>query len=384
MRKLALVGPSWPLRGGIARTTTALASALSSRGTLAGFFVPIRQYPGLLYPGRRDTDPQACPRLPEAQPCYHVLEPWTWGRLLRRLRAVKPDALVLPYWTSAWAPLHLFLARSGVAPEVAIVHNPTDHDGSWHARLMARLVLGRCRAFLCHAQEVARTLEEQFGESEVAVHPLPPGAGAPGDREAARAQLGLSPDVVAVLCFGLIRPYKGVDVLLEAVARLPVDLPLVLLLAGEPWGELAARLRRRVAMPDLAGRVVARLEWVPEAEVGVWFAAADAAVLPYRAATGSAVAAQALGWGLPLVGSAVGGIAEVVEEGVNGLQVPPENPEALASALVRIVDRELRSRLAEGARASSGRWSWGTYAEVLEELVERITARGDRAGTRNG
>jgi len=381
--RIALVGPSWPLRGGIARTTTALASALSSRGTLAGFFVPIRQYPGLLYPGRRDTDPHACPRLPEAQPCYHVLEPWTWPALLRKLRAATPDALVLPYWTSAWAPLHWFLARSRVAPVVAVVHNPTDHDGSWHTRRVSRAVLGRCNAFLCHAQEVARGLREQFPGREVIVHPLPPEAGAPSDRATARARLGLAPDVVAVLCFGLIRPYKGVDVVLEAVARLPRGLPLVLLLAGEPWGELADRLRRRVAMPDLAGRVVARLEWIPEAETGAWFAAADAAVLPYRTATGSAVAAQALGWGLPLVASAVGGIAEVVEEGVSGLLVPPEDPEALASALARIVDGGLRSRLAEGARASSGRWNWGTYAEVLEELVERITAPAGRAGGRD-
>ena len=129
MPTLALVGPSWPLRGGIARTTTALAFALSARKTLAGFFVPIRQYPGLLYPGRRDTDPGACPRLADAQACYHVLEPWTWGRLHRRLRAANPDALVLPYWTSAWAPLFWFLARSAVAaPGIPV----------WRARRAAR------------------------------------------------------------------------------------------------------------------------------------------------------------------------------------------------------------------------------------------------------
>ena len=111
--------------------------------------------------------------------------------------------------------------------------------------------------------------------------------------------------------------------------------------------------------------------------------AADAAVLPYRSATGSAVAAQALGWGLPLVGSAVGGIAEVVEEGVNGLLVPPEDPEALAAALTRVADGSLRARLAGGARAASRRWNWASYAEVLEELVARlVTASG--SGPRNG
>jgi D-inositol-3-phosphate glycosyltransferase len=117
--------------------------------------------------------------------------------------------------------------------------------------------------------------------------------------------------------------------------------------------------------------------------VPTWFAAADAAVLPYRSATGSAVAAQALGWGLPLVGSAVGGIAEVVEEGVNGLLVPPEAPEALAGALARIADESLRARLAEGARAASRRWNWSSYAELLVDLTARIAAKS-AAGSRDG
>jgi len=383
VRNIALVGPSWPLRGGIARTTTALAAALSERGSLAGFFVPIRQYPGALYPGERDTDPNACPRLPEAQPCYHVLEPWTWRRLRRRLREAGPAALALPYWTAAWAPLFWSLAHSAEVPVVAIVHNPTDHDGSPRARWVARQTLGKCGGFLCHARHVAGILGRQFPGTSAVVHPLPPESPGPEDREAARARFLLGRDTVAVLCFGLIRPYKGVDVLLEAAARLPAGSPIVLLLAGEPWGELAERLRRRVSEADLIGRVVARLEWVPEAEVPTWFAAADAAVLPYRSATGSAVAAQALGWGLPLVGSAVGGIAEVVEEGVNGLLVPPEDPDALAAALMRVTDASLRARLADGARTASRRWNWASYAEVLEELVARLVT-ASASGPRDG
>ena len=177
---------------------------------------------------------------------------------------------------------------------------------------------------------------------------------------------------MAILCFGLIRPYKGVEGLLEAVARVPSGTPIVLLLAGEPWGRLRGELRRRIARPELSGRIVAHLEWVPEVETALWFSAADAAVLPYRSATGSAVAAQALGFGLPVVGTAVGGIAEVVEDGVNGLLVPPGDPEALASALGRIADPTLRASLAKGARSVSARWSWASYAELLERLAGRV------------
>ncbi|MFI5143362.1 MAG: hypothetical protein ACHQHM_04975, partial [Thermoanaerobaculales bacterium] len=115
------MGPSWPLRGGIARTTTALADALDASGRLAGFLVPRRQYPIWLYPGRRDTDPSACARLALAQACFSVMEPWTWPGLLRRLRALDASALVLPYWTAAWAPVELFLARFGSLPIVAVV-----------------------------------------------------------------------------------------------------------------------------------------------------------------------------------------------------------------------------------------------------------------------
>lgn len=378
---LALVGPSWPFRGGIARTTTELAAELDRRGTLAAFLTPRRQYPRWLYPGGDDRDPAACPRLGAAQPCFAVLEPWTWIRLLRRVRAAVPAALVLPYWTWAWAPLHLALLRRANVPAVAVVHNAADHDASWPQRRSARAVLRRCHGYLCHAGEVAEAVRRAFPGRPVSVHPLPAIAGARADRDAARRQLGVPEGATAVLCFGLIRPYKGVEVLLEAVGLLPLGSPLVVLLAGEPWGEVGATITQRLGDPGVAGRVRAHLRWVAEEEVAWWAAAADAAVLPYRRATGSAVAALMLGYGLPLVASRVGGLQEVVEDGRNGLLVPPGDAPALASALQRLVDGTLLARLAEGARASAAHRSWASYAVALEELAsEALTPVAGREG----
>ncbi len=369
MIRLALVGPSWPLRGGIARTTTALAAALGARGTLAGFCVPVRQYPPFVYPGAGDADPDACARLASAEAVFGVLEPWTWPRLARRVRALEPEAVVLPYWTAAWAPVELFLLARRIAPVVAVVHNPADHGAGILARAAARAVLGRCAAFMCHARTVAEALRVRFPGTPLAVHPLPGETAPAADRAAARARFGLTPETVAVLSFGLIRPYKGVEVLLDALAQVPRTVPLTVLLAGEPWGGLAAVLERRVREVGLAGRVVAHLGWVPESETGAWFAAADAAVLAYRSATGSAVAAQVLAAGLPVIASAVGGLADVVEDGVDGLLVPPENAGALAAALVRIADGGVRAKLRAGALAAAGRWTWDGYAGALEVLA---------------
>jgi D-inositol-3-phosphate glycosyltransferase len=307
------------------------------------------------------------------------MAPWTWPRLARAVRRSGADALVLPYWTSAWAAVDLFLANFAALPVVGVVHNAADHDAGAGAHAASRVVLGRCRAFLCHASTVGRGLAGAFPSSPVAVHPLPAEGSVPVGRAAARTRLGLEPEAVAVLCFGLIRPYKGVDVLLDAFACTPPDPPLTLLLAGEPWGRAAGELRRRLARPDLAGRVVAHLGWLAETEVPVWFAAADAVVLPYRSATGSAVAAQALGFGLPVVGSKVGGIADVIEDEANGLLVAPSDPAALSAALVRIGDAALRTRLASGARAAAARWTWDGYASTLEDLVARVVAQREPA-----
>lgn len=374
--KIALVGPAWPLRGGIAATTSALAAALARRGSLAAFVVPRRQYPPLLYPGSADTDEGACPRLEFAEPLFGVVEPWSWPAVARRLAEVGPDCLVIPYWTWVWAPFFLYLAHRSRTATLAVVHNPADHDAAALPRWAARAVLRRCGGFLCHARSVADQLGASYPGVPTVVHPLPHEPTDPGKRAPARAALGVPQGAIAALCFGLIRAYKGVDVLLDAVARLPGDFPLVLLLAGEPWGDSGRAVRARLAQPDLRGRVVARLEWIPEREADAWFAAADLAVLPYRSATGSAVAARALACGLPVVGSWVGGIAEVVEDGVNGLLVPPGNPDELARALLRLGAEDLRARLSAGARASAGRWSWASYAAALEALAVQVGTDG--------
>jgi glycosyltransferase involved in cell wall biosynthesis len=373
--RLALVGPSWPYRGGISRTTTHLAAALERRGTLAAFLTASRQYPRFLYPGSRDIDPMACPRLAVAQPCFGVLQPMSWRNLMRKVAAAAPDAVVMPFWTSAWAPMTSWLIHGRLAPVVGIVHNPADHDASWPTRMVAHRVLAGFGGFLCHARAVELSLREGFPEKPVAVHPLAPDEPVRVDREAARRALGVPTGAVAFLSFGLIRPYKGVDVLVGAIASLPPGTPSVLLLAGEPWAGLDDETGRRLASLTASGRAITRLEWIPEEEVATWLGAADVMVLPYRSATGSAVAAQALGYGLPVIASRVGGLAEVVRDGENGLLVPPGDPIALGVAMQALLDPHRREAMADASRAAAAALSWDSYAAALERLVDRIIGR---------
>ncbi len=372
--RLAVCGPGHPFRGGIAATTTQLVLALTARGHDVTFFTPLRQYPRWLYPGRDDRDPAACPHIPGARPLLDPLAPWSFPAVRSALIRLDADAWIFPYWTWAWAPLWRFLLGSGGRPPaVAIVHNPADHDAGPHQRLAAAFVLGRSDGLFTHAGQLAASLRAAFPGVPVASFPLPPVQRLDlPDRTTARHKLGVGPDDYVALFLGLIRPYKGADILLEAAARLGPGTRWRFLVAGEPWGKLGTQLEELHHRLKLEDRVRLDLGWIAESRVAVCLAAADLLVLPYRAGSQSAVAPLALAHGLPVLSTAVGGLPELIEDGVNGLLIPPGDPAALAAALERLDAGRLRE-LGDGAKAAAARLTWDAYASTLEILLKRLS-----------
>ena len=373
--RLLLFGPCLPFRGGIASTTTALAAALRNRGHQLLFLGPIRQYPAFLYPGRDGVDAEIHAGVPERELLYAPLEPWTWRCAFERARDFDADAWIFPYWTWAWAPFFLFLSRAAASlPLVSIVHNPVDHEGGVLRRLASRLVLGRCRAFFTHARCLASILEEEFPGRPVAVHllpPPPPPSGVLPDRRVLRSELGLADGELLALFFGLIRPYKGVDLLLEAMSSLPAASPWRLVVAGEAWGKEGARLEEMLARLDLEGRVRLDLSWQSEERIESLLAAADLVVLPYRSASQSAVAPLALSRGVPILSTRVGGLSELILDGINGRLVEVASAEELGNALEMMGSRdleELRGRVA----GSVEELTWDSYAGEIEALIGRL------------
>ena len=162
-----------------------------------------------------------------------------------------------------------------------------------------------------------------------------------------------------------------VDLLIDAMARQPDGSEWLLVVAGEPWGDLGPTLEKQVRSLGNASRVELRLGWLPEAEVPRHLAAADLVVLPYRSGSQSAVAPLALAAGVPVLSTRVGGLAEVVEDGVNGVLVEPGSSEGLAEALEKL-SRERLEELAAGARQTRSQLTWDGYAGRLEELLVRI------------
>ncbi|MFI0609697.1 MAG: glycosyltransferase [Anaerolineae bacterium] len=382
--RIALIGPGQPFRGGIAQHADLLVKALglAHEVTHLGFR---RQYPRWLFGGRSDRDPSAPTREGRAERILDPFNPLSWWRTARHLAALEPDLVIVQWWVPFWAPSfsailagYRWLARRSAAPVLFICHNVLPHDPpSLPIRLLVRHVLLRADGWMLHggADEAAlrRVLGRRLARREVGGRKrvfrgfLPLfDLGAAVPREDARAVLNLDEDAPVALFFGFVRPYKGLDGLLAAWPRVLRALPQGrLLIVGEFWQPVAA-FWERARMLGVADSVVLVNRYVADEDLGLYFGAADVVAMPYVSATGSAVAPLALRFGRPMVATAVGGIPEAVADGLSGLLVPPEDPVALADALVAVLaDGELRRRLTRGAEAERERFSW-------VELVTRI------------
>jgi glycosyltransferase involved in cell wall biosynthesis len=371
---IVLLTPSPPLRGGLVQYAAQLDRALAARGHATQVIGFRRQYPAALFPGRRqlDTDPQ--PHVLPSQLLFSPLSPVSWRRTARAALAFGAQALVLHYWSPftalGYAAVAGRLRRSGVRV-IVLAHNLYAHEPLPGARLLAQVLLRQCDAVLVHSAAVQRAIARSAPRltTRLVPHPLHhlfPCSLSPLE---ARQRLGLPPSAPIVLFFGYVRPYKGLPVLLEAVASAQAALPgLHLLVAGESYAGRAA-YERQVAALGLAPHLTRLDHFLTRAEVGCCFAAADLVVLPYRRATQSGVVPIAYAHARPVIASAVGGLPEQIAPGRTGFLVPPNDPAALAEALRAFFTLPDRAAFPAHIRAWTAGWTWEAVAAAIEALA---------------
>jgi glycosyltransferase involved in cell wall biosynthesis len=356
--RIGLIGPVQPFRGGIAQYTTQLHRALTRQADLLTLSFR-RMYPAWLFPGQGERDPDyAGHREPGVE---YLIDPYdlrTWLRAAERLRAHGATQVVIPWWTAYWSPCFSVIARRlrrfGIRVTF-LCHNVQDHEDTWLNALAAHLALRAGNDYLVHCERQRGRLLGLYDCAPVQVHPHPVYDQFPAARGVLPRRAGLE-----LLFYGFVRPYKGVDVLLQAVAALP-ERDLFLTIAGEVWGG-SLDLAAAVQAAGLAERVELRPRYHTEQESAELFARADAVVLPYRDASASGVVALAYHYDRPVIVTRVGGLPDVVEAGASGFIVPPDDPAALAQAICAargfVPDPEALARL-------KGRMSWPSLAAAL-------------------
>jgi glycosyltransferase involved in cell wall biosynthesis len=239
--RIALIGPTYPYRGGITHHTTLLARALRTAGHELLFVSFSRQYPRLLY-GRSDKDPSQSPLTTEAHYWLDSINPLSWLRTAQKIRAWQPELVVMPWWVPFWSPawgtISRWLKRGEQAPTVVFLcHNVLPHERSRLDVAAVRWALSAGDGFVVHAQPQANILQTLFPDCPVAVTPHPTYADL--SHTAVSLPTTIPTDRPLLLFCGLVRPYKGLDILLEATAQVLTQRPVHLAVVGEFWEDTA-------------------------------------------------------------------------------------------------------------------------------------------------
>jgi len=385
--RIGVVGPAHPYRGGIAQFQAVLCSELEARGCRVAVFNFRRQYPSFLFPGATQTTEGAPAVRVESSRTIDSLNPATWIGTYAGLRAFGPDAVLFSWWTPFFAPcfwtIAFLLRRFGQVPVAYLCHNVLPHEKRFVDVPLTRLALGEADFLILLSGQSEQELKDLVPSARYSVlyHPRYSFFDRPElTREAAREKLGVRGRTL--LFFGYVRPYKGLGVLLDAFARYSASDPEARLLVVGEFYERRETYDARVRGLGLGGRVTFIDRYVPDEEVALYFRAADLLVLPYLSATQSGVIQIAQSLGLPVVTTRVGGLPEVVEEGVTGFLVPPGDAGALAEAIERFFDGDWSDRMRPRLKEAAERFSWDPLVDAVVSFASGDC--GSSAGVSDG
>lgn len=372
--KIAILSCFYPYRGGISQFNACLYEELSRDHVVKAFNFS-RQYPEFLFPGKTQyvtDDDEAVPV--ESESLLDTANPFSYAKTYRAIRDWNPDVLIVRYWMSYFAPSLGYITRKmrKHCKVISILDNVIPHEQHFFDAPLTRYFLEGSTGCVTLCEAVSKDLLALKPDAEYTViqHPLYSHFGEKRQREEAEKKLGLKPDKKNILFFGLIREYKGLDILLEAFGRLNEDYQLII--AGEPYGSFEKYQKLIDSMPG-KDRVFMNLKYIKDSEVTDYFSAADVAVLPYRSATQSGISSVSYHFEVPMIVTDVGGLKETIGDRGTGLVAAEGTPQAILEEILKyFADPQIKEDCIKNIRVEKDRLSWRTFARKLTEFIGQL------------
>jgi glycosyltransferase involved in cell wall biosynthesis len=365
-KKIAFIGPAPPFRGGISQFAFRLAQEFQRAGNEIKMFTFEHQYPELLFPGKGQTADFSQSAEIDIEKVFTPYNPASWSKVIKSIEAFAPDLTIISYFLPWFAPSYTWICKHlSSTRNICLAHNITFHEKWPGSNLLSRQFFKHCDKIVVLSeaclQDLQNTMPEDIaGKGILGFHPIYDCYGAASD------DFEINPaEEPTALFFGLIKPYKGLDILIKALKQARIKIPeLKLIIAGEVYGKEDKYLSL-IHQLHLEDAIEAHFRYIQEHEIRNFFLRSQVCVLPYKSATQSGVIATAYEFNLPVIASRVGGLSEYVKDNVTGILVPPDNPEALAAALIRFFKEDLFSVMHRNIPSFKQQFSWQKLAEII-------------------
>ncbi|NND72824.1 MAG: glycosyltransferase [Rhodothermales bacterium] len=377
--RIAVVSAANPYRGGIAQFTDALAAELRSGDHEVHIFTFSRQYPGVLFPGKSQLK-EGVNAVPEnTSRSIDTVNPLSWYATGRKIVAFEPDLVIINFWMPftgpAFGTIVKYVKKHCSAPVICICHNVTPHETRPGDKVFTRFALNKADGFIVLSSTVGKDLQQLLPDAQYRLthHPVYDVYGEPVPREMARQELNLGEQNV-LLFFGLIRNYKGLDILLHALPEINANAPAHLFVVGEFYDDERPYLDL-VQSLGMTDHVTIINRFVPDDEVATYFCAADTVVLPYRSATQSGVVQIAMHFDRACIVTDTGGLPEMVQDGITGFVVPVDDAKSLSRSVIRFFEDDNQSQMEAAVHREKERYSWHSLAAAIEDLAATLPVR---------
>ncbi|HEU4716437.1 MAG TPA: glycosyltransferase [Bacteroidia bacterium] len=377
-KKIFILGPAFPLRGGLATFDELLCRSLNEAGHDTRIISFSLQYPSFLFPGTTQYDKSGkAPAGIKIETRINSVNPFNWLKTGRYIRKERPDFLIFRYWLPFMGPALGTIARrakkNGHTKILAIVDNAIPHEKRPGDRMFSAYFLKSCDGYLTMSHKVMDDLS-QFTKSELKLfteHPLYTSFGEAEDKKKAREFLGIEPDGKYLLFFGLIRRYKGLDLLLEAMSDERVKATGAKLIVAGEYYEDSSYYDEIIQRFNLSRNVILHTKFIPHEEVRHYFSACDLVAQTYHTATQSGVTKIALHFDKPSLVTDVGGLGEIILHGKSGYVVPPKAKD-IADSIVDFYSNHREKDFVNATIEEKKKYGWDVMVDSIETLYRRV------------
>lgn len=373
MSRVVIIGPGHPLRGGLATFDHRLAAEFNAQGDECEIYSFSLQYPSILFPGKTQFSDDPAPIGIHILPVINSINPLNWLSVGRKLKIDKPDLIVVRYWLPFMGPAFGTILRqvrkNNHTRIVCIADNVIPHERRPGDIPFTRYFVKTCHAFIAMSDKVMGDLKRVGATqpAELVRHPLYDNFGEAVPKEEARAHLGLPVEDRIILFFGFIRRYKGLDLLLEAMANQAVRASGVKLLVAGEFYEDEKYYQEKIEAFGNQSQLILRTDFIPDRDVRYYLCAADAVVQPYRNATQSGVTPLAYHFERPMIVTNVGGLPAMVPDHKAGLVVPPD-PDSIAKAILTFYELG-ENYFIPHLRTEKLKYSWPILVQTIRQLA---------------
>ena len=374
MQKVIIIGPAYPLRGGLATFNQRLALAFQQQGYECAIVSFSLQYPSVLFPGKTQYSTDAAPDDVSIYSLINSIDPLNWYKAGKKLREWKPDIIVVRYWIPFMGPALGTILRQVKKNKhtkvICIADNVIPHEHRPGDKTFTRYFLKTCDAFITMSQKVLDDLRK-FDAQKPAIlvqHPLYDNFGSPVSKDIARRHIGLNTDDKIILFFGFIRHYKGLDLLLKAMADSRIQQQNIKLLIAGEFYEDEKMYQQIVKENHLQDAIILKNNFIADNEVKYYIGAADCVVQPYRNATQSGVTPLAYHFEKPMIVTNVGGLPTLVPHRQVGLVCEP-NPSSIAGAIIEFYALG-ENYFIPHLRSEKQKYSWDNLVTAILKMSE--------------